>query len=446
MDYIFEFKGIGNSGGDFSMTIPDKNESHPLNVYFNDSDFARGRQSSDFPSVVADLVDLAVSTCVADWLSFKKTEYQRHLRVKLPLRHPEIFGNFHSVEALQSILFWYTGDHWDLEFVPRIEKGRLSECQLCVSGCVPVEVALWSGGLDALAGVYNRSNEIDIETFTLFGTGSNKHTLGVQQTVYRELKKRLGARINLMQLPFYVNGAKRFPKNSRLRSRGFTFILLGVACALLQRSQKLFTYENGIGAINLPYRSSEVGLDHSRSVHPLSLLKMGHLVSEWLGSPFSIENPFMYKTKAQMCRIFERHEDLELVSHTVSCDSRHRQKGHETQCGYCSSCLLRRSSLVAAGVKDSTRYVVKHSRPSNASDRLHFRVMDFQVEKLRSILATENPWYNFTRAFPIIQDIVDHSKGTIDQVNVMTNLMNLYQEYAREWACVSHILRNDILG
>jgi len=76
-------------------------------------------------------------------------------------------------------------------------------------------------------------------------------------------------------------------------------MLLGAVCALLADQQLLHIYENGVGAINLPFRASEVGLDHTRAVHPISLFEMSDTVSRITQASFRFVNPFVYSTKAK---------------------------------------------------------------------------------------------------------------------------------------------------
>ncbi len=54
--------------------------------------------------------------------------------------------------------------------------GRLTELQMCMpfaDPVQPVKVALWSGGLDSLAGLYNQLLAESTTKYTLFGTGAN---------------------------------------------------------------------------------------------------------------------------------------------------------------------------------------------------------------------------------------------------------------------------------
>lgn len=209
----------------------------------------------------------------------------------------------------------------------------------------------------------------------------------------------------------------------------------------------LYLYENGIGAINLPYIKSSIGLDHSRSVHPITLLKVSDVLSDLLGQSFTVNNPFLFWTKAEMCRSLFENRSINVVKLTSSCDSPHRKQ--PTQCGYCSSCLLRKQSLSASMIRDETRYVVPHGEQPKGDVTLHFRHMKDQVSVLRSILdidsAPSTQWEALTQRFPELDDIVDRM-CTVEEMpneNLKAHLIRLYQSYISEWSIVESDMIKD---
>src|SRR5438105_2283487 len=129
-------------------------------------------------SLLADCVDLASAIAVADRLS-SRTRYQScSLQICLPVRHPELFSCSAILQHLQDILYWYTQDQWSFDFPSRSTYGRLAERQLSLPNSnsydLPTEVALWSGGLDSLAGLYSQvKNGTAPSHYVLFGTGAN---------------------------------------------------------------------------------------------------------------------------------------------------------------------------------------------------------------------------------------------------------------------------------
>jgi Queuosine biosynthesis protein QueC len=322
-------------------------------------------------------------------------------------------------------------------------------------------VTLWSGGLDSLAGLYNRLSGEPSARYILLGTGSNTILHSTQQQVAVRLRSRFPGRIRLVQIPIRLDESTALRKEPRQRSRGFVFMLLGAACAYLAGKTTLSVYENGIGAINLPFRASEVGLDHTRSSHPLSLLYMSNLVTELLGARFSVENPFLFSTKATMCQALIEAGCVDLAFETISCDRLHREK--PLQCGYCSSCLLRRQALAVHGVDDRTCYIATARPAAGQAPRqlplplklskniatayltesqtllwsrpTHLLAMLHQVEELHAILSTRSPWASFVCKYPSLADVVDRIApytGIAPEV-MREQLICLYQTYVCEW-------------
>jgi hypothetical protein len=218
------------------------------------------------------------------------------------------------IRRIVEALFWFTGDHWEIEFVSRNASGRTAESQMGIpltsepSECS--EIALWSGGLDSLAGLWNRLVDNPGSWYTLLGTGSNTVTLRVQQRAKEIVSTEFPGSVRLVQVPIRCDHTTQLPKNSILRARGFTFLLLGAVCAYMAGQKELCVYENGVGAINLPLRASEVGWDHSRSVHPLSLGYVADLMSELLGLTFAIHNPFLFWTNSRFVHFRGRFQEL----------------------------------------------------------------------------------------------------------------------------------------
>ena len=290
-DYSLDFQPVLNSNGSVQFFDHSQNKKLTIGINVNDIEF-KYRVKAEFPPIVADLIDIAVAIYTSDRLAPQSlTEKQRRFHVMLPVRHPELLNAESFLTKLDDLLKWTTDSEWVFDFQKRIAPERLVEHQslpLAPQGC---EVTLWSGGLDALAGLYTRLLMYPEKRFILFGTGSNNSVYARQKRVYEEIQSIFPGRCHLFRLPIRFDDSSEQPKNKLSRARGVVFTLLGSACAYLMGEKVLCLYENGIGAINLPYRESAVGLDHSRSVHPLTLLMVSDLVSELLGEKFQVKNP-----------------------------------------------------------------------------------------------------------------------------------------------------------
>src|SRR5262245_5466548 len=157
------------------------------------------------------------------------------------------------------------------------------------------------------------------------------------------------------------------------------------------------------------------------------------------------------------------HRDGVLAFETISCDRLHREK--PLQCGYCSSCFLRRQALAMHRVEDRTGYIattcpVERQVPwqlslplkplkevattctakSQASleirpKHFHLAAMLRQIEDLRVLLSASSPWCSLVLKYPRRADVVDQiapSRGLAPDV-MQEHLIQLYQTYVCEW-------------
>jgi 7-cyano-7-deazaguanine synthase in queuosine biosynthesis len=447
-NYLFSFDDLSESGSCVQITAQHSGKVWEVPLWVDDSQFSY-LLFRQMPTLYADLIDLAVAIHVVDRLALGRRDLPRRLHVQLPLRHPDLFRRDPILEMLRDILHWYTDDVWDFTFTARQSIGRLAERQAClnIGEFISTEVALWSGGLDSLAGVVNRISAETAEHYLLFGSGSNSQVHATQKSLAAALSPLQQQRISCLQV-IYRYKAEKTPRNRSQRARGFVFMLLGAVCALLADQRKLHIYENGVGAINLAFRASEVGLDHTRAVHPISLTMMTEFVSELLDMPFHFVNPFVFWTKADMSYILKDHRYHPLVAQTISCDRIHRTTPR--QCGICSSCLLRKQGLRAADVTDETGYLYPSARTEDRYRALtgnHLRAMLWQVQVLKELLATDDPWNSLVRSFPRLVDIIDRATDSEGQSpkDIQDQFVQMYRRYVREWEQVRPNIQRGLL-
>ncbi len=417
--------------------------------HFNDFDFALDNEQIPFlagqslSSVQADLLDIATAIHFADKLAVPNQNKSIKVHISMRLRNPDLFKRHHQL--IQNIMYWYTKDLWTFEFYPRFATKRKAEISVkhfkLKNKSENIEIALWSGGLDSLAGLDNRLREGN-KTFTLIGTGGNKIMQKTQHQVFKALRfwANVAGRLRFLHIPIYASYGKRFTHNQSHRARGVVFILIGAVCALSSGIKKLHIYETGIGAINLPLPGG-VGRDHSKAVHPLSLIKLENFISELIGEQFLIENPFIFKTKGQMCSSLKQYP--ETIYETISCDGLRREK--HIQCGYCSSCLLRRQALIAADIKDKTKYLFPHGKIIQQEHLSSWRLMDQQVQILSNALDSKEPFFQLSMSYPndlpeIISAVSARSNRNFDDVK--NDLVNLYRTYVREWPDFNFFIKN----
>jgi hypothetical protein len=440
LEYCLHFDSLQDNGSIVRRIDRATGEVHRFRVSIDDHDF-KHRIQQVFPSVIADVIDLAVAIHASDQLTIQDPQQpQIQLKVVLPVRHPEILNKSTLNHQLCQLLYWATGKQWVFEFERRRQPGRSIENQPLLCSFNPVvdeEVSLWSGGLDALAGLYDRLKQSPDKSFALFGSDSNDNTHRRQQEVFYSLQHLFPNRLALCRIPFDLN--THLEKNRFSRARGIVFMLLGSAYSYLRGHRVLHVYENGIGAINLPYRKSAIGLDHSRSVHPETLRRVGLLMTELIGENFKVRNPFLFHTKAEMMKSLAEDARIDLASQTSSCDSPHRKPQQPPQCGYCSSCILRKQAYAASQLEDKTPYIVPHGNPPAGDIRLYLENMLAQVAALQVHLVPSNQradqWRALSQRFPELNDIVDrtHTEENITLLEMRHQLIRLFQSYVSEW-------------
>ena len=177
------------------------------------------------------------------------------------------------------------------------------------------------------------------------------------------------------QRRYGLNRGDEYAQEPSRRTRGFLFLVFGGVTALMAKSSALYLYENGIGAMNLPYDRSQIGTDNARTAHPRVLREVGELLSLVTDRPFSVQNRCIYKTKAEMLQHPAITRVGEAIRLTFSCDGFPVRTKARAQCGFCTSCLLRRYSLEVAGLADldSDGYLQDWKSQSFALSRHHLR-------------------------------------------------------------------------
>jgi 7-cyano-7-deazaguanine synthase in queuosine biosynthesis len=432
-DYSFLFQSIQNWSTKVTLiSYPRSNPEH-FTIAIDDQALSISGLSS-LPSISADLLDLALAIHAVDRLIKRNQDIPLSFYVKLPIRNFDILSKSEVYNLLTSTLGWYTNDHWHFEFSKREVSYRHVEVQPQLPlNPLPSknEVALWSGGLDSLSGLYTRLIANPETYYVLVGTGSNSQVIKRQRLIADEINRLFPKRTSLIQIPYRWRKTPSIRKNFAQRSRGLVFMLIGIACAHHIGQNSLYLYENGVGAINLSYTKGEVGLDQAKSVHPLSLLQVSQLVSAVIDTPFHVTNPFWLWTKGQMVESLNSTDGKYLITLSSSCDRTHRLKEGIIQCGVCTSCLLRRQSLSALGIEDETIY---DKRVISKSGR-HLQAMQHQANTIRALLKQDDQWLSLSSEYYDLDDIVDQmSLQTQQPISILRRqIIQLYSSYVDEW-------------
>ena len=411
------------------------------------------------PAEVADLLDIAVAVYVTDRLRRRRppsavddgTHWSRQLSVQIAVRKPEIWTSAAVSSRLHQLLIWLTDDDWDIRFAGDPRFPRNSETQGTLFSDPPDEpiaVGLMSGGLDSALGALRDASEREGELL-LVAARSHSRLDRCQRRVTSELGAVGARRTRLFSIPIGLTAAGRAlvdgREESTQRTRGFVFLALGIAAAATAGVNELRVYENGPGALNLALSPAQRGSMSTRAMRPETLLGMQELAELALGKSFSIVNPDFWMTKRELCAAAPP-QAADLIAASVSCDNGHTRRDHEHPlCGSCTSCLLRRQSLIASGWADIDQLELARM-PGDALGAIGryassgVKLMLGQVVGFEAALSESDPWAALVRRQP------DLARARRALKCDPTPLVDLLARYCADWRAVDRSAVQQLLG
>lgn len=406
----------------------------------------------ELPAIFEDLIDVAVTAYVTDRAIRRRRPegeignllWQRNFEIYIPVTDPARWNRAEIGDLLSDALGCLTEDRWKFHFLPR-EFSEMKPLQrVLFPPTAPARVALFSGGLDSLAGLA-LDLEREQEGLVLGVTcATSSRLLWKQRRIIEALRKKSGHRLVPIILPVHlVQESQAYNHNERTqRARGFLFCILGAVAALMGGASELSIYENGVGAINLPASEAQLGAQSSRATNPVALRKIEHFISVLLGQEFSVRLPHVFTTKGEMCRELSQSSFRDLAIQTVSCDSFPMRVLGAEHCGVCSSCLLRRQALWTSGFHEDLqegryKYDVFSGESLLGAPRLApWWDMLSQVERLDWALGSPNPWVTLAIEFPELTEVADvlsRCGSVVAGPTIKQRLLGLYRSYCREW-------------
>jgi 7-cyano-7-deazaguanine synthase in queuosine biosynthesis len=378
--------------------------------------------------MAADLIEVAAMAYAADRLAPRPrdryirggSDWGRQIWLQVPVRDPGAWSGV--AERISGFLGWLTDDDWELEFstlppgAGPLDDPRIFLFETVPDGRVP---ALFSGGLDSALGLARDLQDGDAIAISIY---TNQRMQAVQQRLVRVLQRETGFKSAHLQ---YRSCLREKQVESSQRTRGFLFLATGIASAWGVGQHRLRVFENGIGAVNLPYLRSQRGAQAARSMHPRTLSLAEGLASALSGRPFRIEAPFLLITKAEALRAVPDLRDS-VIADTVSCDTGFASRTPDgDHCGSCTSCVLRRQALLAAARADADAATRYRTLPPSVTGPLG--AMIWQVERLRDALTERDPWQGLVSEFPPILDVGHLAPA---------EWIRLYRTYVQEWEAV----------
>ena len=406
---------------------------------------------ASFPAVFADWMELAMAAHIADRLSPRRPpdedgtglQWRRRITIIVPVRLLGFWGRLNSRTTVERCLGHLTGDAWSIEFCGgRGTTWKTEVQQHFPVHRIPSDVALFSGGLDSLAGAAHLATR-DRELILVSGVPNPRH--GAQQNAQiAALRRTIAPRVVRVPVSYGLEIDADLTERTQ-RARAFLHLTLGCITALLFGQTRLHVAENGIGAINLPLDGTQLGTSNARATHPAFLLHMRAIAQLVANRDFEIVNPFQFSTKGEACSDERVHSVAEVIGETFSCDGFPVRTKERPQCGFCTACVLRRLAIEVAGLQawDTRDAYLRDICSFSTTLPRHVKhgvlVMELQAQTLRACLEAPRPWFALIEAYPELersaQAIAQLTREDIETCRA--RLARLYQQHIVEWESFS---------
>lgn len=393
------------------------------------------------PVQFQDLTEIAAYVYCADQMISRTKQdtdsfggnWRRDLHFHIPVRMPEIWLRPDVNTALVKLLNFLSDDHYQFSFYQAKEPPKFQSYlgfdQTADPRFAPEQVMLFSGGLDSLAGAVDEIllQKRNVALVTHKSTSKNNKIL---RQLRNMLTKKAGARPPLC---VSVRASKRRDEAREYtqRTRSFLFAAFGVTVARMLGLNNLRFYENGPVSLNLPVCAQVVGGRSTRTTHPRVIAGFQNLFSLLAEEHFTVENPYLWKTKAEVIDVILKAGHPDLIAPSISCAHTWERKLDVTHCGTCSQCIDRRIAIVAANAEaHDSEDQYKHdiftgSRPKEDDKILTAAYLERanEIENLNSVGA-------FISKFPTVLRAVQALPGNAE-ANAQ-RAFDLYKRHAQE--------------
>ena len=301
-------------------------------------------------------------------------------------------------------------------------------------------VALFSGGLDSLAGALDHL-EGTRSRICLVSHQSQPGTVRTQRQLVTALERHYPERVFHYQFKCNLKGIRAAEESQRSRSFLYTSIAFAIAQAFSQRS--ITIYENGVTGFNLPRRADLMGARASRTTHPTTIHLLNEFFSLFSREPTKIHLPFLWKTKTDVMTLLKEGRHPELIPSAVSCSRTFQNLGTATHCGGCSQCVDRRFAAYSSRADD-----IDHSG-LYANDIIATSIPDREVKttvvdyvRQAKDFSTWNEDHFFQEMATELSEIVDYLPGSASEFERIELIRNLCRRHGDQVALAMKRMRD----
>ncbi|MDF1483269.1 7-cyano-7-deazaguanine synthase [Extensimonas sp. H3M7-6] len=310
------------------------------------------------PPLFHDLLEIAAYVYSADQVVKRGADdvdtfgdgWRRDLHFVVPVRNPDFWNSRDVQEALCSTLGFLSDDQYQFDFV-RLDQDHQFQEYLEFNDTqqmygMPEQVVMFSGGLDSLAGaideVVNQRRRVVLVTHKSTSKLNKRHRV-LEEMLAAKSGDNVPHRITVR-----VHKTKGLNHEYTQRSRSFLYVSIGATIARMLGLKSVRFYENGVISLNLPICAQVVGGRATRTTHPRVMKGFQDIITLVAGEPFTVENPYIWKTKADVVKIITDAGCHDLIKHSMTCTHTWEMSNLHTHCGGCSQCIDRRFAVLAA--------------------------------------------------------------------------------------------------
>lgn len=278
----------------------------------------------------------------------------RDIELDIPVSEPELW--LKAEPKLSAVLYLLSGDSWSFSFRASKYEYSMPDGEYLAFPANGEIATAYSNGLDSFSiARLVASGEVKLsdgaaskKNLVLVTTGQKLHT---GETCFQ-----FGYQARQVSVPFTIS---RFGKNFQLRetsyrTRAFVFQTLAALAAMQTEGNKVIVSEAGQGSLG-PWLTATGEEMADLRTHPFFTQTLSDFLKAILEIKIQFEHPFLWKTKGEVLSKLTAADLHQGWHETRSCavQARHQQtSGRRLHCGLCPNCLLRRQSLMAAGLQD----------------------------------------------------------------------------------------------
>jgi 7-cyano-7-deazaguanine synthase in queuosine biosynthesis len=324
-----------------------------VSLYISD---IRSQLFRDINPVFHDLIEIATYVYCADQAITRGGDgvdnfgenWRRRLFFRIAVRNPDLWNSSPLKGQLIETLSFLSEDEYHFDFV-QLKKQPPTQQHFEFDVDPPDEVMLFSGGLDSLGGAIQEA--VTNSRKIMMVTHKPTQKLNRRHRNLLELLSKKAAHQPL-HIPVVINKIKSLGREYTQRSRSFLYAALGATVAHMFKLSRIRFYENGIISFNLPISGQVVGAKATRTTHPQVINGFAKIFSTLSGKPFSVENPFLWKTKTEVINDIVKADCADTIKFSTSCTHTWEMTKLHTHCGKCCQCIDRRFAILAAGAQE----------------------------------------------------------------------------------------------